>query len=39
VVEFYDKGGGANPHRDAVLQPLNLSAEEKRSLVAFLKSL
>jgi cytochrome c peroxidase len=39
VVDFYDRGGVENPHRDSVLQPLNLSADEKRNLVAFLKSL
>jgi cytochrome c peroxidase len=39
VVDFYDKGGTANPYRDAAMQPLKLTPEEKKSLVAFLKAL
>jgi cytochrome c peroxidase len=39
VVEFYNRGGGANPNRDPVLAPLELSKEEVRDLVAFLKAL
>lgn len=39
VVEFYSRGGGANPNLDPVLAPLNLSPDEVRSLVAFLKAL
>ncbi|HEX3151745.1 MAG TPA: cytochrome c peroxidase [Gemmataceae bacterium] len=39
VVEFYNKGGGANPHLDAVIRPLELSKEELADLVAFLKAL
>jgi cytochrome c peroxidase len=39
VVEFYNRGGGANPNRDPLLQPLGLSAAEIRDLVAFLKAL
>jgi cytochrome c peroxidase len=39
VVEFYNKGGGANPHLDPVMKPLNLSKEELADLIAFLKSL
>jgi cytochrome c peroxidase len=39
VVDFYNRGGGANPHRDAALAPLELSEEEVRALVAFLKAL
>jgi cytochrome c peroxidase len=39
VVEFYNRGGGANPHRDPILAPLGLNAEERRDLVAFLKAL
>jgi cytochrome c peroxidase len=39
VVEFYNKGGGANPHLDPVLKPLGLSKEELADLVAFLKAL
>ena len=39
VVEFYDRGGHANPHLDAELRPLRLDADEKRSLVALLRAL
>ncbi|HEY2784213.1 MAG TPA: cytochrome c peroxidase [Fimbriiglobus sp.] len=39
VVDFYNRGGGANPNRDPALAPLGLTAEEKRALVAFLKTL
>jgi cytochrome c peroxidase len=34
VVEFYDRGGNRNPHLDSNIEPLNLSAAEKKSLVA-----
>ncbi len=39
VVEFYNKGGGANPNRDPTMKSLDLTNEEKKALVAFLKSL
>jgi cytochrome c peroxidase len=39
VVEFYNSGGGANPHRDPILEPLGLTKEDLRDLVAFLKAL
>ena len=39
VIEFYDRGGIANPHLDRRLRPLNLTAEEQQALVAFLRSL
>jgi cytochrome c peroxidase len=39
VVEFYNKGGGANPHLDPAIKPLGLSKEELAALVAFLKAL
>ncbi len=39
VVEFYNKGGGNSANKDKRLHPLNLTAEEKTSLVDFLKSL
>lgn len=39
VVDYYDRGGNANPGLDADLHPLHLTGEEKRALVAFLKSL
>ncbi|MFO0852620.1 MAG: cytochrome c peroxidase [Gemmataceae bacterium] len=39
VIEFYDRGGAANPHLDPAIKPLNLTAGEKAALVAFLKAL
>jgi cytochrome c peroxidase len=39
VVDFYDKGGNANPNMDTRLKPLGLSPEEKTGLTAFLKAL
>jgi len=39
VVEYYDRGGNANPSLDEDLRPLHLNPEEKRALVAFLRSL
>ena len=39
VLEFYNRGGNANPFRDRELRPLGLSEEEKQALLAFLRSL
>ena len=39
VVDFYDRGGNANPFRDRELRPLKLTEDEKTALVAFLRSL
>ena len=39
VVEFYNRGGGANPNLDPLLRPLKLTAEELLDLVAFLEAL
>lgn len=39
VVEFYDRGGNANPHLDGMVEKLELNAEDKKDLVAFLKAL
>ena len=39
VVEFYNRGGGKNSVLDPVIAPLNLSADEVASIVAFLKAL
>jgi cytochrome c peroxidase len=39
VVEFYNRGGGPNPHRDTLLAPLGMTPEEVQALVAFLKAL
>jgi cytochrome c peroxidase len=38
VVEWYDKGGHANPHLSDKIRPLNLSAQDKADLVAFMKA-
>lgn len=39
VVEFYNRGAGNSPHRDPRLKPLSLSPQEKKDLLAFLRSL
>lgn len=39
VVDFYDKGGIKNKNLDEEMKPLNLTAQEKKQLVAFLKAL
>jgi cytochrome c peroxidase len=39
VVEYYDRGGNANPGLDEDLRSLHLTADEKRALVQFLGSL
>jgi cytochrome c peroxidase len=39
VVSFYDAGGRPNPNLDTEVRPLGLTAEEQRSLVAFLRTL
>ncbi len=39
VIEFYDRGGNANPYLDPELRPLNLTAAEKRALRTFLRAL
>lgn len=39
VVDFYDKGGEANPHLDPLVTKLGLTKEEKADLVAFMKAL
>jgi cytochrome c peroxidase len=39
AIEYYDRGGNANPQLDPELHPLHLSEDEKRSLVQFLRSL
>ena len=39
VVEFYDRGGTANPHLDPAVKPLGLTPDERRAIVAFLKTL
>jgi cytochrome c peroxidase len=39
VIDFFDKGGGPNPNLAPQMKPLNLTAEEKADLLAFLKAL
>jgi cytochrome c peroxidase len=39
VVDFYDRGGIANPLLDAKIRPLGLSGQEKQDLVSFLRAL
>lgn len=39
VVDFYNQGGIKNPHLDNTIIPLELTEEEKKDLVAMLKSL
>jgi len=39
VVQFYNAGGGGDPRQDPRIRPLNLTAAESESLVAFLTSL
>jgi len=39
VIEFYDRGGNANPNLDREVRPLRLTEEEKWQLLAFLRAL
>ena len=39
VIDFYDEGGGEGHNKSALLQPLNLTEDEKWELLAFLESL
>ena len=39
VVDFYNRGGGADPNKSPLLQPLGLADRERQDLVAFLESL
>ncbi len=39
VVEHYNSGGKNHPHRSPLIKPLNLTAQEKTDLIAFLKAL
>ncbi|OYV87460.1 MAG: hypothetical protein B7Z73_10040 [Planctomycetia bacterium 21-64-5] len=38
VVEWYDKGGHPNPHLDAKIKKLNLTEQDRKDLVAFMKA-
>ncbi len=39
VIDFYERGGNANPYRDREIRPLDLTASEKQALLTFLRSL
>jgi cytochrome c peroxidase len=39
VVDFYNKGGIANPNRSPGVKPLYLTTDDRKALVAFLRSL
>ena len=39
VIEFLDKGGGADPSLSPLMKPLGLTQEEKADLLAFLEAL
>lgn len=39
VIDFYNRGGGRNPQLDESMAPLNLTSDDKKDLVAFLKAL
>src|SRR5262249_33884873 len=39
VVEFYNRGGAKNPYLDPLIEPLGLSKEDMKDLVAFLEAL
>jgi cytochrome c peroxidase len=39
VIEFYDRGGGADPAKDPLLVPLNLTLSQRQDLKAFLRAL
>ena len=39
VIDFFDKGGNANPQLSPLMKPLGLAPQEKADLVAFLKAL
>jgi cytochrome c peroxidase len=39
VVNFYNQGGVKNPHQDPLILPLELTNDEKKDLVQFLRTL
>jgi cytochrome c peroxidase len=39
VVDFYNRGGGKNPHLDPLILPLSLTDSDKKDLVEFMKAL
>jgi len=38
VIDYYDRGGNQNPYLDENIVPLSLTDEEKKALLAFLKT-
>ncbi|MBL0052738.1 MAG: cytochrome-c peroxidase [Bacteroidetes bacterium] len=39
VIEHYNSGGKAHPNKSGLIQPLNLSAQEKQDIINFLNAL
>ena len=39
VVKFYEQGGRTNPHLDQEIRAIRFTADEKKDLVGFLRSL
>lgn len=39
VIDYYDRGGNANPYLDPEVRPLHLTASEKAALAAYLRAL
>ncbi|HVG03124.1 MAG TPA: cytochrome c peroxidase, partial [Nitrospira sp.] len=39
VIDFFDQGGGNNPHLSSLIKPLGLTSEEKADLLQFLHAL
>jgi cytochrome c peroxidase len=39
VIDYYDRGGNDDPNKAKLLTPLNLTADEKHDLIAFLATL
>lgn len=39
VIDYYDKGGTPNRNLDPLMKPLNLSEEDKKALLSFLRAL
>lgn len=39
VIDYYDRGGNDDPNKSKLLTPLELTADEKRALLAFLNTL
>jgi cytochrome c peroxidase len=39
VVAFYNRGGGDRPNKSPLIEPLGLTDDESRDLVAFLRAL